>query len=165
METNKEQELSFNEKVVENLKKEIENLNSSLENCRKSENFSMYKNLINGYRDVVRLIQDLDWRFRHSEYGFKLENSNFIDAISIWEQNGDIQIRNQKIFGRIDLDKIIFNKGDKILFENKRYQAICVDNEYAIFAEINDSKAIIMDNTIVFDNKNNIANIKYQRLN
>ena len=158
------EEKLFTEKIVENLKKEVNELNISLERCRKTDNFSMYKHLINGYGDVIRLIQDLDWKLMYSKYGKKLDNGTFINAISTWEQNGDGQVKNIKEFGRLDFDEMIYLKGDKIEFNDLIWQCICVDNEYAVFSEIKDD-SLNMQNTIILGNENKINHVNYKRVN
>lgn len=87
-------ELSFTEEVVKNLKLESRALSESLKKCREKDNFSMYKNLINAYKEVTRLIQDYDFRLMYSEY--KLENGK--RQIAIWEQNADGVVRNHKVW-------------------------------------------------------------------
>lgn len=90
-------DLSFTEEVVKNLKLEVEELSKSLKKCREQENFSMYKNLINAYRDVVRLIQEYDYRLMYSEYHIGDENGNS-KQVAIWEQNDDGVVRNHKVW-------------------------------------------------------------------
>ncbi len=94
--TNNNEDLTFNEEVVINFKKEAKELNKSLRKARDENNYSMYKNLINSYRDVVKMIQDLDWQLKYSEY--RLDDENGQKQVAIWEQNGDGQIRKHKIW-------------------------------------------------------------------
>lgn len=161
-------ENNLNEEIVEFLREEEKDLRTKAKGRREALDMPMYKNLINAYEKVVELIKKYDWRLLWSKYGNKLPNGTFIDCISIWEQNGDDICRNHKMFGRVDLDKIVFNKGDKILFEGNKYFCICVDNEYATFAIINDDGGSDFSKIIVFDNKienQESIRIRYEKLN
>jgi len=161
-----EKELNFNESVVETLKNEERLLRGKMKSELDKGNYQMYKQLINAYSDVVRLIKEYDFQLMDSKYGRKLDNGTFIDCISIWEQNSDTVCKNIKEFGRVDLDKILFNKGDKIIFENKKYMSICIDNEYAVFAEITELEGVNYRKIIVLPNGfESLNGIKFERLN
>jgi len=131
-----EDKLNFNEGVVETLKNEEKLLKEKMKIELNKGNYQMYKQLINAYSEIVTLIKKYDFQLMDSKYGKKLDNGTFIDCVCIWEQNDDIVCKNIKEFGRIDLENIIFNKGDKILFDGIKYMSICIDNESAVFAEI-----------------------------
>ncbi len=82
----------FNEKVVENLKNEVEYLNHSLAKAREDRNFSMYKNLINSYRETVMLINELSEN--------KKCKSNIIqtsDKIIMRVENGQLTTENNEV--------------------------------------------------------------------
>ena len=161
-----EKELGFNENVVETLKNEERLLRGKMKSELDKGNYQMYKQLINAYGEIVTLIKKYDFQLMDSKYGKKLDNGTFIDCVSIWEQNDDTICRNHKIFGRVDLDNIVFNKGDKILCYGKNYVAICVDNNSAIFAEIV-SEGINYKEINVLPNKldDHYDGIMYERLN
>ncbi|NFH40705.1 hypothetical protein [Clostridium sporogenes] len=84
---------NFNEKVVENLKNEIECLNHSLTKARQDGNFSMYKNLINSYRETVMLINEL------SGNNLKVKSSviQTPEKIILQVENGTITNENNDI--------------------------------------------------------------------
>jgi hypothetical protein len=160
-----ENKLSFNENVVETLKNEERLLSGKMKIELEKGNYQMYKQLINAYSDVVRLIKEYDFQLMDSKYGKKLDNGTFIDCVSIWEQNADVVCKNIKEFGRVDLDKIRFNKGDRILFEGKKYLSICIDNEYAVFAEVNDKEGVNYRKITVLPNDIERNGLNYERLN
>lgn len=54
-----EKNKNFDEEVIENLKREIVLLGKSMRNERSRGNFSNYKHLINSYKEIMGLIQDL----------------------------------------------------------------------------------------------------------
>lgn len=54
-----EKNKNFDEEVIENLKREIVLLGKSMKNERSRGNFSNYKHLINSYKEIIGLIQDL----------------------------------------------------------------------------------------------------------
>lgn len=54
-----EKNKDFDEEVIENLKREIVLLGKSMRNERSRGNFSNYKHLINSYKEIMGLIQDL----------------------------------------------------------------------------------------------------------
>lgn len=92
----------FSFEVVKNLKAEIKSLNGILKSKRESTDFGTYKNIINAYSEVLRLIDKYEWKQMCSVY--KIPNANgsgeFVDMISIWEQNSEGQIRNCRVFER-----------------------------------------------------------------
>lgn len=53
-------------------------------------------NEIKVVKEIFALLDTYDWKLMHSEYA--TENSN---QVAIWEQNGDGQIRNHKVFNII----------------------------------------------------------------
>jgi len=162
-----EKELGFNESVVETLKNEEKLLRGKMKSELDKGNYQMYKSLIVAYSEIVNLIKKYDFQLMDSKYGKKLDNGTFIDCVSIWEQNDDIVCKNIKEYGRVDFDNIIFNKGDKILFDCKKYMAICIDNEYATFSEITEEDSLDFKKIIVLGNDavHNYTYCKYERIN
>ncbi|AUN01639.1 hypothetical protein RSJ19_01290 (plasmid) [Clostridium botulinum] len=103
---------SFNEKVVENLKNEVEYLNHSLARARESGNFSMYKNLINSYRETVMLINELSEN--------KKCKSNIIqtsDKIIMQVENRQLTTENNEVI--IDKNGINIKNTNGINIKNK----------------------------------------------
>ncbi|WP_061336684.1 hypothetical protein [Clostridium botulinum] len=108
---------SFNEKVVENLKNEVEYLNHSLARARESGNFSMYKNLINSYRETVMLINELSEN--------KKCKSNIIqtsDKIIMQVENRQLTTENNEVI----IDKNGINIKNKIdYWKTDEYKIRC----------------------------------------
>lgn len=92
------EELTFTEVTVTILKDEIRLLDVAMKKSIEHGDYTTYKNLINGYRETIKLIQELDWRKLHSEYATKDSEGNWVGQVSIWEQNGDGNIRNHKVY-------------------------------------------------------------------
>ncbi|HID0768190.1 TPA: hypothetical protein ACXDAZ_002720 [Clostridium botulinum] len=96
----------FNEKVVKNLKNEVECLNYSLAKAREDGNFSMYKNLINSYRETLMLINELS--------GNSISKSSIIQTPEkivlqvgngkITNENNDILIEGNRINIKNEID-------------------------------------------------------------
>lgn len=91
----KEEQMSFNEKLVSNLKKEASNIMSKLTKVSEDNNFGTEKNLINILRNLADLINDYGWKFMYSEYTTTIEDKE-VKQVAIWEQNSDGLIRNYK---------------------------------------------------------------------
>lgn len=53
----KENEMTFNERVIKTLVNEIEALTPKLQQTRENKDYGTYKNLINAYREVLNLMQ------------------------------------------------------------------------------------------------------------
>ncbi|EKS4345237.1 hypothetical protein QB607_003241 [Clostridium botulinum] len=104
----------FNEKVVENLKNEIECLNYSLAKARQDGNFSMYKNLINSYRETVVLINEL------SGNNLKEKPSIIVKNGTITNENGDVILSKDGI--NITSRKLSCRKCGCNLDESKFYE-------------------------------------------
>lgn len=83
----------FNEEVYDNLKKEIRNLNPKLTKVRESGDFGTYKNLINAYSEVLKLIE-------HCEDIIKSEsNVVYMDSYTISEgKTRVILYKDQKVY-------------------------------------------------------------------
>lgn len=54
-------ELSFNEEIIINLKNEIKSLNGKIKNARENGDFGTYRNLIVAYKEVLKIIQDIEY--------------------------------------------------------------------------------------------------------
>lgn len=89
-------DISFNENIVDFLKQEERSLRKKASKMLRIEDFPMYTKIINSYEKVVELIKDYDWQLKYSEY--RLGNENGQKQVSVWEQNGDGQIKNHKIW-------------------------------------------------------------------
>lgn len=91
---------NFNEKVVENLKNEIECLNHSLVKARQDSNFSMYKNLINSYRETVMLINELSGNNLKVKHGMIQKTEKIILQVengTITNEDGNIILNKDGI--------------------------------------------------------------------
>lgn len=53
----KEDDMSFDEKIIKTLRNEIEALTPKLQQTRENRDFGTYKNLINAYREVLNLLK------------------------------------------------------------------------------------------------------------
>lgn len=84
---------SFIEKRISNLKKEAELLDNKIAAMNTREDFGTYKNLIQVYSEILRLIERYDWELKYSEY-----TTGYDRQVAIWEQNGDENIRNHKVW-------------------------------------------------------------------
>lgn len=91
-------EMNFNEQVVETLKNEEKMLRDKMHNELHNGNYSMYKQLINAYSEIIKLIKRYDWEFRYSEYLTQVDSEHYQKQVAIWEQNDDGQIRNHKVW-------------------------------------------------------------------
>ncbi|MCD3245291.1 hypothetical protein G8S21_04920 [Clostridium botulinum C] len=93
---------NFNENVVSFLKQEENMLRNKINKCLEGNNFSMYKNLIQAYEKVVELIKKYDWKLMYSEYKTEDDNGSVNQEVTVWEQNGDKDIRNRKVWTVVD---------------------------------------------------------------
>lgn len=83
----------FIDKVLLNLKNEVGLLNNKIANTRNQENFGTYKNLIQAYSEILKLIERYDWQLKYSEYSIDEGKQ-----VAVWEQNGEGNIRNHKVW-------------------------------------------------------------------
>lgn len=97
-EKEEDKKISLNEKVVKALEEDIESLLSKLKGCMDGNDFSNYKMLINNLKDTVNLKQSLDWKLMYSEYSVPVDSEHFQKQVSVWEQDGDGNIRNHKVW-------------------------------------------------------------------
>lgn len=81
----------FIEQRVNNLKEEAKLLDNIIAKTREKCDYGTYKNIINAYSEILRLIEKYDWELKYSEY--KTDEKR---QVAIWEQNGDGIIRNHK---------------------------------------------------------------------
>jgi hypothetical protein len=87
----------FNLNVVEFLKVEENLLREKANKILNNGDFAMYTKIINAYETVVELIKKYDWKTQYSEYTITEEGKD-IKQVAVWEQNGDGQIRNHKVW-------------------------------------------------------------------
>ncbi len=87
----------FIDQVILNLKNEIGLLNNKIANTRNQENFGSYKNLIQAYSEILRLIERYDWQLKYSEY-----STDKGKEVAVWEQNSEGSVRNHKIWNLKD---------------------------------------------------------------
>jgi hypothetical protein len=98
----------FNKEVYENLKKEIENLNPKLAKVREDGNFITYKNLVNAYSDVLRLIE-------HCEEMIKQDNNVvYIDYERLENEKIRLHLYKNKIQYIVDNTKNNFSLDDLV---------------------------------------------------
>jgi hypothetical protein len=78
-----------------NLEKMITKLKNSLseQKCNLKRNASDSLNEIKVIREIMNLLDLYDWKLKYSEY-----NTSEGKQVAIWEQNGDGQIRNHKVW-------------------------------------------------------------------
>lgn len=89
---------NFYDSIVNNLKKEADKLSGRLNKLSESQNISNdYIATIKSLKETLDLINKYDWRLMYSEYK-SIENGKEVPQVSIWEQNHDNQIRNQKVW-------------------------------------------------------------------
>lgn len=65
--SNKEETKTFEQQIVENLKKEIESLNEKIVKIRENHDFGTYKNLIIAYKDILNLYDKYNCLFNNNE--------------------------------------------------------------------------------------------------
>ena len=92
------EKISLTEKVVKALDKDIDSLLDKLKASLDNNNFSNYKMFINNLKDTVNLKQSLDWKLLYSEYKTQVSGNDFQKQVAVWEQNGDGNIRNHKVW-------------------------------------------------------------------
>ena len=89
--------------ILDTLQYEAMELKDKIENARKREDYGTYKNLILAFKEIINLIHEEDdkskWKEFSSHYydgdkAIKGEN----EYIATWEQNGNNDIRNHRIF-------------------------------------------------------------------
>ena len=93
-----EKKITLTEKVVKALDEDIDSLLGKLQSSIKGDAFSNYKMFINNLKDTVELKQSLDWKLMYSEYSTQVDSNTLQKQIAIWEQNGDGNIRNHKVW-------------------------------------------------------------------
>ena len=91
-------EESLTEKVVKALDEDTDSLLGKLKASLDNNNFSNYKMFINNLKDTVNLKQSLDWKLLYSEYSTQVSGDTFQKQVAVWEQNGDGNIKNHKIW-------------------------------------------------------------------
>ena len=125
----------FNEKVYKNLTKEIESLNPKLAKVREEGNFVTYKNLVNAYSEVLRLIE-------HCEDVMKTEsNVAYMDCYMVSEGKMKVVLyKNQNVYAidnthcnlkLEDMVKVLsnkLNKKDKIYVDIRGFGISIYDN-------------------------------------
>lgn len=84
---------SFIEQRISNLKEEAKLLDAKIAKARNENNYGTYKNLINAYSEILKLIDRYDWQLMHSEYYTEGKKQ-----VAVWEQNGEGSIRNHKVW-------------------------------------------------------------------
>ena len=96
---NDEKEMKdFYAEIVESLKKEATGLKNKLTKCSENNEANMYVQLIKALRDTLDLIEKYDkysWKAMFSEYVAVTLGKNK-KMVSVWEQNGNNEIRNKK---------------------------------------------------------------------
>ena len=92
------EKLSLTEKVVKALDEDINSLLDKLKASLDNNDFSGYKMFINNLKDTVNLKQSLDWKLLYSEYRIQVSGDTFQKQVAVWEQNGDGNIRNHKVW-------------------------------------------------------------------
>ncbi len=97
---------SFIEKRVSNLKKEAEILDVKIANMNERGDYGTYKNLIQAYKEILTLIERYDWVLKYSEY-----TTGYDKQVSIWEQSGDGNIKNHKAWNV--MPDVISTEGNK----------------------------------------------------
>ena len=89
--------------ILDTLQHELLSLKDKIESARKKEDYGTYKNLILAFKEVVHLVHEEEdnnkWKEFSSHYyegdkAIKGEN----EYIALWEQNGNDDIRNHRIF-------------------------------------------------------------------
>jgi hypothetical protein len=102
---NDEKEMKdFYAEIVESLKTEATGLKNKLSRCSNDNNFNMYVQLVKALRETMELIKRYEWQLMYSEFKISCHNSDkgFIKQVSVWEQNCECEIRNDKKLTVID---------------------------------------------------------------
>ena len=92
------EKLSLTEKVVKALDEDIDLLISKLHASLSNNDFSGYKMLVNNLTNTVGLKQSLDWKLLYSEYSTQVSGDTLQKQVAVWEQNGDGNIKNHKVW-------------------------------------------------------------------
>jgi hypothetical protein len=99
----------FNSSVVGFLKREEGLLRDKADKVLNNGDFAMYTKIINAYETVVGLIKKYDWELKYSEYYIGCDTTDGVSTegkqVAVWEQNGDTQIKNHKIWNVIERTK------------------------------------------------------------
>ena len=90
------------QKLVERLKKDCEVLlNEKMPKVLDSietKGDGTYRNLINALGNMMKLIEEYDWQLHYSQYGTTNNKGEEIRQVAVWEQNGDGDIKNHKVW-------------------------------------------------------------------
>ena len=99
-------ESNFYEGIVESLKKEAKKLNDRLTKLSDGGNVNNdYVATVKCLRETLELIKKYDWQLMYSEYKIVKDGKN-VPCISIWEQNQEGNVRNNKTWV-INAEKVI----------------------------------------------------------
>ena len=79
--------------IVQEMKKHIEVLNEKIKINIVNDNIGTVKNLTNSLGYMLKIIDEYDWKLKYSEY-----ITDGKKQVAVWEQNGEGQIRNHKIW-------------------------------------------------------------------
>ena len=95
--------------IVRTLKDEAIELNRKLEKIRKGctddKGMNLYISTLKSLRETLNLIKEYDWQLMYSKYRTKNEDGEWINQVSVWEQDSQNNIRNHKVFHVCDDDK------------------------------------------------------------
>jgi len=111
-------EREFNDDVVHFLKEEEKKLRMHLNDCLSRKDTGMYKNLIQAYEKVVELIKKYDWQLMYSEYDIPVDSEHKQREVAIWEQNGDENIRNHKVWSISEKGMNVYASTEDITINN-----------------------------------------------
>lgn len=85
----------FNKKLVEKLQKDAEIImEKKMPRALENDNEGTYRNLVRVLEDISRLIERYEWKLQWSKY----RDKNDRQFISIWEQNTNGEVKNNKVF-------------------------------------------------------------------
>lgn len=70
----------------------------ALENISDERGVNTYRNLTKALADNIKLIEEYDYQLMYSEYTDVTDENKPVKQIAVWEQNGDCDIRNHKVW-------------------------------------------------------------------
>jgi len=88
---------NFMNETINSLKEEVKELNKRITITRENRDYGTYKNLIQALERVLHLISRYDYQRYYSEYTTEMDGKQQ-KQVAIWEQNGNGEIRNHKIW-------------------------------------------------------------------
>jgi len=85
-----------NREVVKRLEKNLESLLNKYDDAITKSDSRTGIEMLRLIKDTMNLIDNLDFQLMHGTYGIEMEDHSIKRLISVWEQNSQGIIRNQK---------------------------------------------------------------------